>query len=532
MVLSPNTLVADEVGLCWFRRSMPAICREINIEFLVSCCYNHRSMASTRLVQLDTGTLGHLDPRIAVPTYDRAGLSPGIVHIGVGGFHRAHLATYADELAAQGHRDWAIAGSGILAGDSAIAEVLGAQDGLYSLITRSEEATSVQVIGSIIQYLLAVGDPEPLVAQIADPATRIVSLTVTEGGYPVDEDDRVFDPRQAPAGPESAFGIIVAALRRRRDLGLGPVTVMSCDNVIENGAVARCAVLGVAEQSDGALARWIEEHVTFPNGMVDRITPATTDADRRYLAEEFGVTDGWPVVTEPFRQWVIEDAFVAGRPPWEDLDITVTSDVEPYELMKLRLLNAGHSTMAYLAALAGIELVDEAMREPLFSRFLRSFLEIEAGPVLPAIPGIDVPAYRAKLIERFSNPAIGDQISRLCLDGSSKFPKFLMPTIRNQLRVGGPVTLSALALAGWCSYLIGVGDDGRAIAHAPDPDLENAREFAVASLLEPARFLAYARVFGDDVAGSERFRTAFVNALEQLRAGGVRPTLEKLLPND
>jgi len=484
---------------------------------------------SNPAVRLSPTNLGDLDPRITVPDYERSGLVPGIVHIGVGGFHRAHLATYADELATAGHRDWAIAGAGVMAADAGMADVLGAQDGLYSLVTRSERETTVQVIGSIVDYILAADDIEPLVARIADPATRIVSLTVTEGGYPVNEETRVFDPAQAPAGPNSAFGVIVAALRRRRDQGVGPMTVMSCDNVIENGNVARLAVLGVAEAVDPKLANWIDTNVTFPNGMVDRITPATTDSDRAFLAAQYGVLDGWPVVTEPFRQWVIEDSFVAGRPPWEDLDITVTDDVEPYELMKLRLLNAGHSTMAYLAALAGIELVDEAMNEPLISRFLSSFLEQESGPVLPDIPGIDVPAYQAKLIERFSNPAIGDQISRLCLDGSAKWPKFLMPTIRNELRAGGPVTLSALALAGWCQYLVGTADDGSQIHHASDPDLENARRFATESLSDPASFLGYQRVFGEDLKADERFRGAFVDALAKLRAGGVRATLSSLL---
>jgi mannitol 2-dehydrogenase len=207
----------------------------------------------------------------------------------------------------------------------------------------------------------------------------------------------------------------------------------------------------------------------------------------------------------------------------------VTNDVQPYELMKLRLLNAGHSTMAYLAALSGIELVDRAMQEPLLRRFLGTFLETEAGPVLPRIPGIDVPAYQASLIERFSNPAIGDQISRLCLDGSAKWPKFLMPTVRNQLRVGGPVDLAALALAGWCQYLVGVADDGSDIAVSSDPDLETAREFARSSLTDPAHFLSYRRVFGDDLAGDARFRSAFLDALSKLRADGVRATLSSVL---
>jgi mannitol 2-dehydrogenase len=503
--------------------------RESNIDFFVLCWYKGGMTENGVAKPLNTATLAQLDARIRVPDYDRSGLAPGIVHIGVGGFHRAHLATYADELAALGHRDWAIAGSGVMRGDARIAHVLSAQDGLYTLITRSEAETSVQVIGSIIDYTLAAADTAPLAARIADPATKIVSLTVTEGGYPVNEDTRSFDPTHAPAGPGSAFGIIVAGLRRRRDHGVGTLTVMSCDNVIENGDVARIAVLGAAGEMDPALANWINDNVTFPNGMVDRITPATTDADRAFLADEYGLSDGWPVVTEPFRQWVIEDSFAAGRPPWEDLDITVTSDVEPYELMKLRLLNAGHSTMAYLAALAGIELVDEAMREPLIRQYLTSFLENEAGPVLPNIPGIDVPAYQASLIERFSNPAIGDQIARLCLDGSAKFPKFLMPTIRNQLRAGGPIELCALALAGWCSYLVGVADDGSEFVPVSDPDFESARAFAKRSLSDPAHFLGYTRVFGDDLAADERFRTAFVDALGRLRSVGVRGALAATL---
>jgi mannitol 2-dehydrogenase len=483
----------------------------------------------SRVVPLHAATLKDLDPRISVPLYDRKPLVPGIIHIGVGGFHRAHLATYADELAAAGHTQWAIAGAGVMEADARMATVLRAQDGLYTLLTRGESETTVQVIGSIVDYILAADDIEPLVARIADPATKIVSLTVTEGGYPVDEDARVFDPTRAPASSDSAFGVIVAALRRRHDTGVGPLTVMSCDNVIENGSVARLAVLGVAESIDPALVHWIDANVTFPNAMVDRITPATTDSDRAFLADLYGLEDGWPVVTEPFRQWVIEDSFVAGRPPWEDLDITVTSDVEPYELMKLRLLNAGHSTMAYLAALAGIEYVDEAMREPILRGFLSSFLEKEAGPVLPDIPGIDVSAYEAKLIERFSNPAIGDQISRLCLDGSAKFPKFLMPTIRNQLRVGGPVDLCALALAGWCSYLVGVADDGSEIVPASDPDLGNAQSMARQSMSDPEHFLTYTRVFGEDLARNDRFRTAFVGSLNELRARGVRATLSSVL---
>jgi mannitol 2-dehydrogenase len=480
-------------------------------------------------IPLGDVALGRLDPRVPVPLYDRRALRRAIVHIGVGGFHRAHLATYVDELCSAGHTSWGIMGSGVLPTDRRMADVLARQDGLYTLITRSAHETAVRVIGSIVDYIHASPETGSLVRRIARPDTRIVSLTLTEGGYPVDEETRRFNSSAAPAGPSSAFGIIVAALEHRQKQGAGPLSVISCDNVIGNGDVARTATLGVAEGHNPKLRNWIERTVPFPNSMVDRITPATTDADRGWLAQEYGIADDWPVVSEPFRQWVIEDSFEDDRPPWEEVGVTVTSDVEPYELMKLRLLNAGHSCMAYLAALAGFERVDSAMAEPRIDRFLRRFLESEAGPVLPDIPGIDVPAYITSLLERFSNPAIGDQISRLCLDGSAKFPKFLLPTVRAQLARRGPVDLSSMALAGWCAYLMGVADDGAAITHASDPDLETARSYAAASANEPSNFLAYRSVFGDDLPLEPRFVHAFGSALRSLRSAGVRSTIDAVL---
>lgn len=486
-------------------------------------------LASPGPIPLRDETLGRLDPRVEVPLYDRRAVRPAIVHIGVGGFHRAHLATYVDELCTAGHTSWGIVGSGVLAGDRRMADVLEQQNGLYTLITRSVHETAVRVIGSIVDYIYASPETGSLIRRIAHPDTRIVSLTLTEGGYPVDEATGRFDSSAAPAGPNSAFGIVVAALELRERQGVGPLSVVSCDNVVGNGDVARTATLGVAEEHNPGLRNWIERAVPFPNSMVDRITPATTESDREWLAREYGIADGWPVVSEPFRQWVIEDSFEGDRPPWEEVGVIVTSDVEPYELMKLRLLNAGHSCMAYLAALAGIERVHSAMAEPGIDRFLRRFLESEAGPVLPKVPGIDVPAYTTSLLERFSNPAIGDQISRLCLDGSAKFPKFLLPTVRAQLAFGGPINLAALALAGWCSYLVGIADDGAAISHSSDPDLTTARSYAAASVKEPSNFLAYRSVFGDDLPLAPRFVEAFGSALRSLRSVGVRPTLEAVL---
>jgi mannitol 2-dehydrogenase len=486
---------------------------------------------SSQPIALSDETLGKLDPRVKVPRYDRTAVRAAIVHIGVGGFHRAHLATYVDDLCSAGHTGWGIMGSGVLPHDRRMAEVLDRQDGLYTLIIRSANETSVRVIGSILDYIHASPQTGSLIRRIAHPDTRLVSLTLTEGGYPVDGVTGGFDSSAAPAGPDSAFGVIVAALEQRQREGVGPLSVVSCDNVIGNGDVARTATLGVAEERDPKLRNWIERTVSFPNSMVDRITPATTETDRDWLAKEYGVADGWPVVSEPFRQWVVEDSFEGDRPPWEEVGVTVTSDVEPYELMKLRLLNAGHSCMAYLAALAGVERVDSAMAEPGVDRFLRRFLVTEAGPVLPQIPGIDVPAYMASLLERFANPAIGDQISRLCLDGSAKFPKFLLPTVRAQLARRGPVDLSALALAGWCAYLMGKADDGSAMTLASDPDLESARAYALNSIEQPSNFLEYRPVFGDDLSRDPGFVESFTRALRSLRAVGVRSTLDVLVPN-
>ena len=475
---------------------------------------------------LSATLLAALDHSVTVPAYDRSALRESIVHIGVGGFHRAHLATYVDELAAAGNTDWGIVGCGVLPGDAAMAEALNPQDLLYTLVTRGADHTDVQIIGSLLRYIHAAPDASEAIDAIANPAAQIVSLTVTEGGYPVDDLTGDYVADSPNAGSASAFGIIAAALEKRRTTNGQPITIMSCDNIMTNGRVARTATLGEAARFGQPLIDFIESSVSFPNSMVDRITPATTDFDRQWLHDTHGIADRWPVVTEPFRQWVVEDNFAGQRLPLEDLDIIVTDDVEPYEFMKLRLLNAGHSCLAYLAALDDIETVDAAMSEPAIARYVRAFLALESKPVLPPVAGIDVDAYNDTLIERFSNPSIGDQISRLCLDGSAKFPKFLMPTVRAQVAAGGSLALSALALAGWCQYLIGTSDHGTAISHAADPLLEQARQHAQAALAEPTAFLDFVAVFDDDVRHSVAFRTAFTDAVERLRSGGIRFAIE------
>lgn len=473
-------------------------------------------------IELSPERLDQLDPRIRVPSFHRNSLAPGIVHIGVGGFHRAHQAEYLDDLCEDGHKDWSITGVGVLSGDAAMSDALTPQHGLYSLISRSQREERVRVIGSLLHYVHAYPDIGSLTRLMASETTRIVSLTITEGGYSISNDE----------SPSPLFESIVAALAQRRSAGLPPFTLMSCDNVLHNGDVARSAVQLTAERKSGELAEWIGKKVAFPNSMVDRITPATRNSDRDHLETEYGMIDRWPVVAEPFRQWVIEDSFSNGRPRWEEAGALITEDVTPYELLKLRLLNAGHSTIAYLAALAGYEKVDAVMVNEDFARFLERFLDEEASPVLLPVSGIDISDYKRSLIERFSNPAIGDQVARLCLDGSSKFPIFLIPTVAAQIAAAGRTTFAALALAGWCQYLLGFDDAGKELELADDPRMESARTHARASLDEPAAFLAFSEVFPADLAANEGFRTSFADALKSLRSAGAQATVAAFARSD
>ncbi len=462
------------------------------------------------------------------PRYSRAALRRAIVHIGVGAFHRAHLATYIHELCKAGEMGWSITGVGLLPGDRAVADALRSQDHLYTLVVRGAAETEVEVIGSIVDYIFAVEEWDDVVDAIADPDTQIVSLTITEGGYPIDDVTGEYNPASPMANDRSAFAAIAAGLARRRTSTGAPLTVLSCDNILSNGRAAKTSTLGAAADLDDELGDWIEQNVTFPNSMVDRITPATVDSDREWLADDAGLVDAWPVVTEPFIQWVVEDDFAGDRLPFEELDVIVTDDVEPYEHMKLRLLNAGHSCVAYLAALEGISSVDSAMAAPHLRSFLENFLAVEAQPMVPAVPGIDLDEYVASLIERFSNPSIGDQIARLCLDGSVKFTKFLLPTIRAQLAVDGPIDSAALAIAGWCEYLLGKDEQGELIVIADDPNVDLAIRHAEASRTDPVAFLDFAEVFDTDLRNDDRFRETFATALGTLRSTGVRAATQSL----
>lgn len=475
--------------------------------------------------RLSNAVLGNLRDALGAPSYDRSSLTPSIVHIGVGGFHRAHLATYVDELCRAGNTDWAILGSGVMPGDAAMSDALLPQDGLFTVVERGATLSTATIIGSMVGYIHAHPDHAGLVDAIAAPTTQIVSLTVTEGGYPIDDATGAFDASSPNASPTSAFAIIAAGLANRKSNGGGPLTIMSCDNIMSNGEATRLSTLGLIETIGADLADWVTENVSFPNSMVDRITPATADGDRAWLAENYGVDDAWPVVCEPFRQWVIEDSFAGARLPLEELDVIVTTDVTPYEHMKLQLLNAGHSCLAYAAALLDIEFVHDAMADPDVRLFVRSFLDAEAKTSLAPVPGLDVDDYINTLIDRFSNPQIRDQVARLCQDGSGKLPKFLLPTMRTQLAQDGPLELGALLLATWCQYLLGVSDAKNAIEVAPDPLLDRGVAAATASLEDSKAFLEFSQVFDEELAGNARFAAAFDSALENLRNLGVRSAI-------
>jgi mannitol 2-dehydrogenase len=472
-------------------------------------------------VALTADALGALPDGVPGPDYDRARLVPGVVHVGVGGFHRAHQAMYHDRLLRRGEAfEWGICGVGVRPEDRRMAEVLAAQDGLYTLVLKHPDGTyEPQVIGALTGFLLAPDDPEAVLERMAAAETRIVSLTITEGGYGIDDATGDFD-LEAPAVaadlaedavPRTVFGLVTEALRRRRERGLGAFTVMSCDNLPGNGRLSQAVFTTFARAKDPDLAEWIEAHVRFPNSMVDRITPATTDEDRAMVRERFGLEDAWPVVCEPFAQWVLEDAFSAGRPPYEDAGVQVVDDVEPYELMKLRLLNASHQALGHLGALLGHRYVHEAAEDPALRAFVRGYMDEEAAPTLPEVPGVDVGEYQATLLERFSSPEVRDTLERLRQDSSDRIPKFVLPVIRDQLARGGLVDRAAAVVAAWARTAETMPVEDRQ-AERLAPLLERARE-------TPAAFLADRQLFGP-LGEDERFARAFASALEVLRERG------------
>lgn len=485
---------------------------------------------------LTAATLSSLDPAVATPSYDRSRVTAGIVHFGVGGFHRAHQAMYVDRLMNDGKAmDFGICGVGVMPADQRMKEAMDAQDCLYTLVLKYPDGTfEPRVIGSIVEYLFAPDDPEAVIEKLAAGSTRIVSLTVTEGGYnfnavtgdfEADNPDVQHDLQPGTA-PKTAFGLITEALARRRERGLAPFTVMSCDNIQGNGDAARKSFSAFARLRDAELGDWVEQHVTFPNCMVDRITPVTTDDDREEIARRFGVEDRWPVVCEDFTQWVLEDHFPLGRPPFEDAGVQLVDDVMPYELMKLRLLNASHQGLCYVGYLAGYRLVHDVCQDPLFANFLLAYMDREATPTLEPVPGVDLEHYKPQLIERFSNPHVRDTVARLCAESSDRIPKWLLPVIRENLERDGEITRSAAIVASWARYAEGVDEQGAPITIV-DRLADRLHATAQHNRDDPLAFLRDREVFGD-LVDDERFTNVYREHLESLHEHGARATLEKL----
>lgn len=489
-------------------------------------------------MKLNLKNLAALPDNVQRPAYQANSTTQGIVHIGVGGFHRAHQAFYTDRLINSGQGlDWAICGAGLRPEDRKARDDLAGQDYLYTLVELADTAdTEVRVVAAITGMLLAEDDPQALIAKLADPAIRIVSLTITEGAYCIDDSSGEFMAHLPaiqhdiayPEAPRTVFGFLCAALAQRRADGTPPFTVMSCDNLPHNGAVARKALLAFAALgNDPALHDWIAEHVSFPNAMVDRITPMTSSAHRLQLHDQHGIDDAWPVVCEPFVQWVLEDKFSNGRPAWETVGVQFTDDVTPYESMKIKLLNGSHLALTYLGTLAGYEFVHETMNDPLIVEYIQQYMDLDVTGQLAPVPGIDLTDYKATLIERFSNQKIADQLQRVCSDGSSKFPKFTVPTIDRLITDGKPLDRAALVVAAWALYLQQPANVRPYTI--VDPRADFCRDLVADESQLTKRLLSVDEIFGKTIAQSAEFAQAFERQLRNLRERGVAGTLQALL---
>lgn len=488
-------------------------------------------------MKLSSQTIDALPTEVARPTYDRGAVRVGIVHFGVGGFHRAHQAMYVDRLMNDGLADeWGICGVGVLPQDARMRDVMQAQDCLYTLeVKHPDGSRDLRVIGSIVEYLLAPDDPDAVIERMCDPAVRIVSLTVTEGGYNVSDVTGQFDTANpavvadadGATAPTTVFGLVTEALARRRERGIPAFTIMSCDNIQGNGDVARRSFTAYADMRDAALARWIETEVAFPNSMVDRITPVTSDEDRHEIAERLGMVDEWPVVCEPFEQWALEERFPLGRPEYERVGVQVVDDVEPYELMKLRLLNATHQGMCYFGSLMGYRFAHEASADPAIAQMLLDYMDFEATPTLHPVPGVDLDVYTRTLIERYRNPEVRDTLARLCAESSDRIPKWLLPVIREQLARGGRIDNAAAFVASWARYAEAVDEQGEPIA-VVDRLAEQLVPLARSQSNDPLAFIRNRPLFGD-LVDDGRFVAAYTRALASLHDQGARATVERLV---
>lgn len=487
------------------------------------------------MTKLNLANLPEISKRMRVPHYPRASLKGGILHFGLGNFHRAHLAVYMDDLFNQGlSHDWALIGAGVMSHDENMRQILLAQDYLTTVVEQDNDLSTAHVTGPLIDFISPT-DKKSMLEKLVDPSIRIVSMTITEGGYFIDPATQKFDPKHPaiakdganPGDPSTVFGFIVAGLKARKEKGLAPFTVMSCDNVPHNGVVTKNAVVGLAKLSDPALADWISSHVAFPNAMVDRITPATGDRERKVCAEQFGVTDAWPVFCEEFKQWVVEDNFPQGRPAWEKVGAEFVKDVTPWEYMKIRILNGGHAVIAYIGGLMDIHFVHEAMETPLIKAYLKKVTDDEIRPTVHPVPGTDLQDYQKLIERRFANPKIADTIRRLCLDGSNRQPKFIVPPIADRLKAGKSIDGLALESALWCRYCWGTTDSGKVI-EANDPNWSALQAKAKQAKDNPQAWLDMAEIYGD-VGKSPVMQERFSHYLKAIWKNGAGATVKAYL---
>lgn len=486
-------------------------------------------------MQLSNATLADLPSDIKRPTYDRTQLTAGIVHIGLGNFHRAHQSWYLHRLFEQGkNHDWAIVGAGVRPFDAAQRDRLLAQDCLTTLIELNPDSSSAEVVGAMIDYVEIVEGNAPLIARMTDPAIRIVALTVTEGGYYIDPVTKGFDANHPdivhdaanPATPRTAFGAMIAALRARRDAGTGPFTGQSCDNLQGNGAILRQTVVSLARMSDPVLADWIDTQCSFPNSMVDCIVPAT-GPNELALVKKFGIDDAAPVTHENFRQWVIEDDFCAGRPDWDAVGATFTDLVHDYEAMKIRILNAGHQVIANPGEVLSVKTISGCMEHPLINALFRKVELEEIVPHVKPVPGMDPADYVNLIATRFSNPAIVDTTRRVSFDGSSRHTGFVLPMVREGLAKGISVSGLALVEAIWARMCEGTREDGSVI-EPNDPFWDDLTQTAKAARKTPQVWLAQKQYYGD-LADDPRFAASFADWLTMIWADGLSATLEAYL---
>lgn len=474
---------------------------------------------------LNQKNLTQINDRITCPTYTRKVLKAGMVHIGVGGFHRSHQAFYTHELMEKYNAtQWGICGIGLREGDRKIHDVLKNQDGLYTLIVKHPDGKiAPTVIGSIGDFLLGVDNPMLVIERMADPATKIVSLTITEGGYNFNPSTGEFDfdnpdiqhELKYPHSPKTVYGYLTAALKKRQEAKLPAFTIMSCDNIQHNGDMARKMLLSFAEKQDASLASWIEKEVCFPNSMVDRITPVTTQSDIDYLAKTFEIKDEWPVTCEPFIQWVIEDNFSDGRPELEKVGVQFVPDVKPYEKMKLRLLNAGHSVLGLLGALHGHKTINACMEDKTFVTYLRTFMDKEATPVLDEVKGIDLKDYKDSLEARFANPNIKDSVSRICSESSAKLPKFLIATLEENLAAGKSIEYATLVIAAWCYYSDKQSNKDGLPLEIIDAMSNELHEAAAQTTSDPLAFIKQESLFGNLVK-NQRFTDLYTLLVQKI----------------